>query len=73
VVPTDRYREQVYSDARTGFYSSGGGYFRFGVALGIRLFKGSDLTLRSGIVRSEHLNGVDMMPLYAQLGFNQTF
>jgi hypothetical protein len=72
-VPTDRYREQAYPDARSGFYSGGGGIFRFGIALGVRLFSGSDLTLRTGIVRSEHFENVDLMPFYAQLGFNQAF
>jgi hypothetical protein len=47
--------------------------FRFGIALGVRLFSGSDLTLRTGIVRSEHFENVDLMPFYAQLGFNQAF
>lgn len=72
-VPTDRYREQAYPDARSGFYSGGGGIFRFGVAFGVRLFSGSDLTLRTGIVRSERFQSVDLLPIYAQIGFNQAF
>jgi hypothetical protein len=72
-IPTDRYREQFYSDARSGLYSGGGGIFRFGIALGVRLFSASDLTLRTGIVRSEHFQNVDLLPIYAQLGFNQAF
>jgi hypothetical protein len=72
-VPTDRYREQAYADARSGLYSGGGGIFRFGVALGVRILSGTDLTLRTGIVRSEHFQNVDFMPIYAQLGFNQAF
>ncbi len=70
---TDRYREQVYPDARSGLYGGGGGFFRLGLALGVRLFASSDLTLRTGIVRSEHLRSVDFLPFYAQLGFNQAF
>jgi hypothetical protein len=70
---SDRYREQVYADARSGLYSGGGGFFRFGICLGVRLFNASDLTLRTGIVRSEHFQSVDLLPIYAQLGFNQAF
>jgi hypothetical protein len=69
----DRYREQAYADARSGLYSGGGGFFRFGLAFGVRLFASSDLTLRTGTVRSERLRGVDFLPFYAQLGFNQAF
>jgi hypothetical protein len=71
--PTDRYRQEVYPDARSGLYSGGDGILRFGVALGVRVFTGSDLTMRGGIVRSEQLLVVDTLPFYAQLGFNQTF
>jgi hypothetical protein len=73
LVLRDRYREQVYEGARSGLYAGGGGFFRFGLVSGVRLFASSDVTLRAGIVRSEGLRSVDFLPFYAQLGFNQAF
>jgi len=70
VLPTERYRQQTYADARAGFYGSSGGLFRLGIAGGVRLFAGAELTLRTGIVRSERLGGMDFLPFYAQLGIN---
>jgi hypothetical protein len=70
VLPTERYRQQTYAGARSGFYGSSGGLFRLGVAAGVRLFAGAELTLRTGIVRSERLGGMDFLPFYAQLGIN---
>jgi hypothetical protein len=73
MAPTDQYREQGYAGARSGWYSGGGGLFRFGIASGVRIFTNSELTLRAGIVRSEQFHNVDLLPFYAQLGFNQAF
>jgi hypothetical protein len=71
--PTDAYRQQAYPGARSGFYTGGGGAFRFGGALGVRVFDNSEITLRAGIVRSEQFLNVDALPAYAQIGVNQTF
>ncbi|HYV48778.1 MAG TPA: hypothetical protein VFA20_28160 [Myxococcaceae bacterium] len=69
VLPTDRYRQQTYAGARAGLYGSSGGLFRLGIAGGVRLGS-AELTLRTGIVRSERLAGMDFLPFYAQLGIN---
>ncbi|HEY8209113.1 MAG TPA: hypothetical protein VIG99_16595 [Myxococcaceae bacterium] len=70
VLPTERYRQQTYANARSGFYGSGSGFFQLGIAGGVRLFGRSELTLRTGVTRSEQLGGVDFLPFYAQLGIN---
>jgi hypothetical protein len=70
---TDRYRQEAFANARSGFYGSGGGFFRLGLAGGVRILVDTEVTLRTGIVRSEGMATVDMLPLYAELGLNHAF
>lgn len=64
---TDWYRENVYPEAKNGWYVATGGTWRFGVVSGVAVGR-TELVLRAGIPRTERGRSL-AIPYYASLGF----
>lgn len=69
VAHSDRYREQVYADARDGWYGDSGGNVRVGLQTGAS-FGLYDLVLRAGAVR-DVAGEPPLLPLYATLALDR--
>jgi hypothetical protein len=73
VKPSDEYRREVYPGARATWMIGGNGFFRAGVQGVLRVYNNTEVTLRTGITRTEKLGVLDLMPFYAVIGLNQAF
>lgn len=73
VSPSDAYRRETYAGAHATWMLGGNGLFRAGVQGVLRVWDGTELSLRTGITRTENLRPVDLMPFYAIVGLNQSF
>ena len=71
VTHTDWYRDQVYDDARDGWYLDAGGAFHYGLTGGITLGP-AELVGRAGFLRSEKFDRLTP-PVYGSLGLGFGF
>ena len=67
------YRENVYADAKDGWYSSTGGKFTFGLQGGYTFRDVIELTLRLGMYKTESFNDPVGVPFFANIGVNYHF
>ena len=65
------YRDNVYEDARDGWYINPGGNYRLGGQAGAS-FGRYELAVRAGILR-DMMGGDPMFPLYATLAFSTSW
>jgi len=65
---SDWYRENVYADAKDGWYGSTGGMFNFGIQGGYTFGGILEATLRLGIYKTEAFHDPIGLPFYANLG-----
>ncbi len=73
VSPSDSYKRQTYPGAHSTWMGFGNGFLRAGVQGVVRVAGNTELTLRTGVTRTEQLNRMDLLPFYAMVGINQGF
>lgn len=66
VTHSDWYRENIYPEAKDGWYLDAGGTYHYGVSSGVSLGR-TELVGRAGWVRTEKGNDV-MVPMYVSVG-----
>jgi hypothetical protein len=71
ITHTDWYRDNVYEDARDGWYLDAGGTIHYGLAGGVSLGS-AELMGRAGFRRSQRFNELDP-PFYGSLGLGFRF
>ncbi|MDZ7262525.1 MAG: hypothetical protein ONB05_10525, partial [candidate division KSB1 bacterium] len=67
------YRENVYADARNGWYSSTGGKFTFGLQGGYTVRDIIEPILRVGMYKTEAFNDPVGVPFFVNIGVNYHF
>jgi hypothetical protein len=73
VRPTEAYRSQFYPGARSTWMVGGNGYLRAGIQGVLRVTGDTELTLRTGMAKTDHLGALDLLPFYAMIGVSQGF
>lgn len=68
---TQYYRDNFYSDARDGWYLTGGGTFHSGLAAGLARGR-TELVVRGGLHATERFNAM-APPMYASVGLGVGF
>ena len=71
ITHSDWYRENVYPDAKDGWYLDAGVTYHYGVASGVAIGR-TELALRAGWQRTEDFNDL-LPPIYASLGVGFRF
>lgn len=73
VSPSDEYRKQAYPDAHATWMGFGNGFLRIGLQGVVRIVGKTELSLRAGMAKTDHLQAMDLLPFYATLGIHQGF
>ena len=71
ITHSDWYRQNIYPDAKDGWYLDAGGTYHYGVTSGVAIGR-TELALRAGWRQTEDFNDV-LPPIYASLGVGFRF